>query len=309
MPLLANSSSHRIHNLLHIARALNYCCHCLAPPNIYQIILYTTSKMANTSIGLLMEIVKPTTTAAAVDGVCNFNCGAVCNNDANTDNDTLASEVSHEERPKKDNRDDHDQSAKPDYSEYARDCVESQRQEGSQLQYSEHDFVQVSSADVEDKGCLFGEFGFGHFVLDLFSSLNPCRLKNLKNELEKAKESNAKLEWELKTQLLRIRQEREAIESKLRSEIDHEISQAEVLHAFLEAEEEEQKLETDLRDDQQITETAQIIHALEAHKKEKLRSKPLVLSMSSTIGVSSSTADSAESNIAFSLNNTHVAAE
>jgi len=277
--------------------------------------------MTNTSIGLLMEIMKPTTTASAVQ-VCNFNCGAICNNDAYADQNHNAptSEFRNEEPADKDkykwdqseertsrledqadNREDHEQSAKPDYSEYARDCEESLSR-----QHSEQDLVQVGSADVADEGCLFGEFGFGHFILDLFSSLNPCRLKNLKNELEKAKESNTKLEWELKTQLLRLRQEREAIESKLRSEIEHEISQVEALHAYLD---EQQQLENDLRHDLQISETAEIINASETHKKEKLRSKPLVTTVSSTIGVSSSTAHSAESNVLFSLDWADVAAE
>eukprot|EP00984_Skeletonema_dohrnii_P038785 scaffold42458_cov155-Skeletonema_dohrnii-CCMP3373.AAC.1 len=278
----------------------------------------------NTSIGLLMEIVKPTTTAAAVDGVCNFNCGAICNNEANVDQNKVASEVKHDEPANKDiypwdqseertskledrvdHRDDHDHSAKPDYSEYARDCAESHRQEDNQRQHSETDLVQVSSEDAAEEGCLFGEFGFGHFILDLFSSLNPCRLQNIKDELKKAKESNAKLEWELKTQLLRLRQEREAMESKLRSEIDNEISQREVLQSYLEAEE----FESDLRDDEEvITETTQIINALQTHKKEKLRSKPLLSTMSSTIGVSS-TASAPESHGVYSIDEIHVAAE
>jgi hypothetical protein len=130
-------------------------------------------------------------------------------------------------------------------------------------------------------------------------------LQNIKEELKKAKESNAKLEWELKTQLLRLRQEREAMESKLRSEIDNEISQREVLQAYLEAEE----FESDLRDDEEvITETTQIINALQIHKKEKLRSKPLLSTMSSTIGVSS-TASAPESHGVYSIDEIHVAAE
>jgi len=277
-------------------------------------------KMDNTSIGLLMEIVKPTTTAAAVK-VCNFNCGAVCNNDACADQNQNTALDCREEDPtnikdiyrwdqseertskledQTENHEDHDQSAKPNYSEYARDCEKSLSR-----QPSEHDLVHVSSADIAEEGCLFGEFGFGHFILDLFSSLNPFRWKNLKNELARAKESNTKLEWELKTQLLRLRQEREAMESKLRSEIDHEISQMEALQAYLD---EQQQLENDLRHVQQVSETTEIINALETHKKETLRSKPLTETVSSTIGVSSS-ADSAELNVVFSLDRAPVAAE
>ncbi len=274
-----------------------------------------------------MDIIKPTTTAAAVDGdgVCNFNCGAVCSNEVNADQNKQASEAGKNEPANKDpypwevseertsrledradNRDDHEHSAKPDYSEYARECAESHRQEDNQRQHSELDLVQVSSDDAAEQGCLFGEFGFGHFILDLCSSLNPFHLKNLKDELKKAKESNTKLEWELKTQLLRLRQQREAMESKLRSEIDTEITRTEILQEYLAAE----QFESDLRDDDQvINETTQIINALQTHKKEQLRSKALVTSVSSTIGVSSTAESVPESNILYSVDEIHVAAE
>lgn len=265
-----------------------------------------------------MDIVKPTTTtAAAVDGVCNLNCGAVCSNEVKSDQNKRSSEAGQDEPANKDlypwevsdeadNRDDHEHSAKPDYSEYARECAESYRQEENQRQQTDYDLVQVSSDDAAEQGCLFGEFGFGHFILDLCSSLNPFHLKNLKNELMKAKESNTKLEWELKTQLVRLRQQREAMETKLRSEIDNEITQTEILREILELEE----FESDLRDGDQVsTETTQIIHALRAHKREKLRSKALLTTVSSTIGVSSTAESVPESNALYSLDEIQVAAE
>ncbi len=274
----------------------------------------------NSSIGLLIDIVKPTaTTAAAVDGVCNFNCGggAVCSNEVNSDQNKRASEAGQEPATKElypwedseevDNRDDHEHSAKPDYSEYARECAESYRQEENQRQQQpDLDLVQVSSDDAAEQGCLFGEFGFGHFILDLCSSLNPFHLKNLRQELEKAKESNTKLEWELKTQLVRLRQQREAMESKLRSEIDNEITQTEILREFLELE----QFEDDLRDDDKVSsETTQIINALRTSKKEKLRSKALLTTVSSTIGVSSTAESVPETNVLYSLDEIQVAAE
>ena len=279
---------------------------------------------SNTSIGLLMEIVKPTTaTAAAVDGVCGFNCGTICSEKDQSrprsevvgNNDVANKEIypwdKSEEctsrlEDREDNRDDHDHSAKPDYSEYARDCEESHRQEDNEVYPSELDLVQVSSDDAAKEGCLFGEFGFGHFVLDLFSSLNPCRLKNLKDELKKAKESNAELEWELKTQLVRLRQQREAMESKLRREIDKEITKTKALQEYLRAE----QLQSEPRDDEQvITDTAQTINTLQTQKKEKLPLKPLVTKVSSTIGVSSTISSAPEPNVMYSLDELHVAAE
>ena len=276
----------------------------------------------NSSIRLLMDIMKPTTTAAAVDGVCSLNCGAICNNGASPDQNSQASEVKREDTGNKERfpwdpseecisrvEDRADtRCATPDYSEYARDCEESHQQGGcQQQQHLEHDLVEVNSEEAADAGCLFGEFGFRHFILDLFSSINPCRLRNLRDELRKAKESNDRIEWELKTQLLRIRQQREAMENKLRSEIDNEISQTEMLQGYLETE----QSESDMRDDEQmIADAAQTISALATYKKEKLRSKPLVDTVSSTIGVSSSTVDcELESNNVISLDEILMAAE
>ena len=277
-----------------------------------------------------MEIVKPTAaTAVVADQVCNFNCGdaACCEEDQNrrasgvvVGKDDVANkemyawdkseECTSRLEDQADNRDDRDHSAKPDYSEYARDCEESHRQEDNEPLPSELDLVQVSSDDAAKEGCLFGEFGFGHFVSDLFSSLNPCRLKNLKAELKKAKESNAELEWELKTQLLRLRQQREAMESKLRKEIDKEISQTKALQEHLEAE----QLESEARDDDQVItdDEAQRINVPQIQKKEKLRSKSLVTTVSSTIGVSSTAESSSaarESNVVLSIDDLHVTAE
>lgn len=258
---------------------------------------------ATSSFGFLMEILKPTTTAAAVDPVCQFNCncGGVCKEAIADTNEPSTAEITDEKRAGKDKypwedeteertstpkdredyRDDQEQSsAHPNYSEYSRNCDECKRQ------HSEPEVVKVCSADVEEgaEGCLFGEFGFGEYILGLFSSFNPARLMNLRNELEKTKESNEKLEWELKTQLIKLRQEREAIERKLLSDIDNEVLQTEFL-AYLEA---------SLRVDKPTTEYTKPFAKPEAHKNENQKSKPLVKPVSSTIGVSSSTAGSTE---------------
>lgn len=295
-------------------------------------------KDMSTNIGLLLEIVKPTSGAAAVD---NFNCGGICNvkddqvDDADHHSSTSVakSEVvtrhndkpgtkaemyawdvsSENDRSKEDSserRDDQERqssAAHPDYSEYARDCEGSNQRQDPE----ENSFIkEVNSADVEDEGCLFGEFGFGQFIGDLFSSLNPFRLVNLRDELKKAKESNAKLEWELKTQLLRLRQEREAMESKLRHEIDNEISQTEALHSYFEALQEDDQASTE---EAAPTQTSTPISDIptntpKKHQKERHPSKDVVKPVSSTIGVLSSTTDSTvdfpEADVLFSVDRT-----
>jgi len=278
----------------------------------------------STNIGLLLEIVKPTSGAAAVD---NFNCGGICNvkddqvDDADHHSSTsvaksevvtrhndkpgtkaemyawdVSSENDRSKEATSDRRDDQERqssAAHPDYSGYARDCEGSNQRQDPE----ENSFIkEVNSADVEDEGCLFGEFGFGQFIGDLFSSLNPFRLVNLRDELKKAKESNAKLEWELKTQLLRLRQEREAMESKLRHEIDNEISQTEALHSYFDALQEDDQASTE---EAAPTQTSTPISDIptnkpKKHQKERHQSKDVVKPVSSTIGVLSSTTDSTE---------------
>lgn len=297
----------------------------------------------STNIGLLLEIVRPTSGAAAVD---NFNCGSICNvnddeqvNDANHQSSTPAntpaksevvtrhnikpgknaemyawdaSETDISEGDSSDRRDDQERqssAAHPDYSEYARDCEGSnQRQDPD----PEDSFVkEVNSVDVEDEGCLYGEFGFGQFIGDLFSSLNPIRLVNIRDELKKAKESNAKLEWELKTQLLRLRQEREAMESKLRNEIDNEILQTEALQSYFEALQEDDQ--ASIEEVAPSTQTSTPISDIPTNKpkvqqKERHQSKDVVKPVSSTIGVLSSTTDSIvdfpETDVLFSVDRT-----
>jgi len=300
-------------------------------------------KDMSTNIRLLLEIVKPTSGAAAVD---NFNCGGICNvnddqvvdDDADHQSSTPAksdvvtrhndkppvtnaemyawdvSENDRSEEDGSDRRDDQEQqssAAHPDYSEYARDCEGSNQRQDPDPE--ENSFVkEVNSADVEDEGCLFGEFGFGQFIGDLFSSLNPIRLVNLRDELKRAKESNAKLEWELKTQLLRLRQEREAMESKLRHEIDNEILQTEALHSYFEALQEDDQASTEEAAPTQTTSTpiSDIpTNTPKKQQKERHQSKDVVKPVSSTICVLSSTTDSTvdfpEADVLFSVDRTN----